>query len=92
MGIEVRMMNVENLKGFQNLETIRGGISIKENPLLTNLSDMFGVRVEGVTVEVRRNPKMEQCHALSIMKNLAFFDGGDIRIWDNLGEDEPNCD
>lgn len=91
MGIEVRMMNIENLKGFENLENIKGGISIKENPLMTDLSDMFGVRVEGVTVEVRLNPKMEQCHALSIMKNLAFFDGGDIRIWDNLGEDEQDC-
>lgn len=91
MGIEVRMMNIKDLKGFENVETIKGGISIKENPELLKLEALYKSRVEGVTVEVRKNPKMDQCHALSIMDHLAFFDGGDIRIWDNLGEDDQDC-
>lgn len=91
MGIEVRMMNIKDLKGFENVETIKGGISIKENPELLKLEALYKSRVEGVTVEVRKNPKMDQCHALSIVDNLSFFDGGDIRIWDNLGEDDKDC-
>ena len=90
MGIEVRMMNVDQIDGFGTIERIAGSLSIKENPELVDVMGLSGVSVGGDIFEIRNNYMLSSCEQAWPLFELANWHGVSPRIWDNICPDGPD--
>ena len=91
MGIEIQAMQLEDLHGLEKLERIAGGLAIKDNPNLIDISAAYETKLNGITLEISGNAKLDQCKALEAPMHFPEFESIDIRIERNMGPDAPMC-
>jgi hypothetical protein len=91
MGIEIYDMPMTSLDGLEAVDTVKGGLMVKENKELSDVRALAGMHVGGEILEVLANPKLDQCAALAVTSELVTFEGDVVRIQDNLGPDDPAC-